>query len=167
MTETKNQVQLIQPDLGLSDKATKKLVNTLQKFIADEMVLYMKLRNYHWNVTGPQFIALHELFEEQYTELATVIDDLAERVRSYGIRAIGTLKEVLDHTRLDETPEALPAARDMVADLVADHETLVRLYREGIEEANKHNSPGDEDLFTALLQDHQKKAWLLRAHIEG
>jgi starvation-inducible DNA-binding protein len=164
---SKNQVQLIQPDLGLNEKATKKLIGTLQKLLADEMVLYMKLRNFHWNVTGAQFIALHELFETQYTELADVIDDLAERIRSYGVRAIGTLKEVLDHTRLDETPNALPSANEMVAELVADHETLVRLYREGIEEAGKHNSPGEEDLFTALLQDHQKKAWLLRAHIEG
>lgn len=167
MTEmSKDQVQLIQPDLGLNDKATKKIVNTLQKLLADEMVLYMKLRNFHWNATGPQFIALHELFEEQYTELATVIDDIAERVRTYGVRAIGTLKEVLDLTRLDESLKLQPS-RDMVAELVADHETLVRFYREAIEEASKHNSPGDEDLFTGLLQDHQKKAWLLRAHLEG
>lgn len=167
MTEmSKDQVELIQPDLGLSDKVTKKLVNTLQKLLADEMVLYMKLRNFHWNVTGAQFIALHELFEAQYTELADVIDDLAERVRSYGVRAVGSLKETLELTRLDETTK-LKASRDMVAELVADHETLVRFYREAIEEAGKHNSPGEEDLFTSLLQNHQKKAWLLRAHLEG
>ncbi len=163
----KDSAKLIKPDLGMNDDAIQKTVDTLQKFLADESVLYQKLRNYHWNLTGPQFISLHQLFEEQYTELAETIDDIAERIRSYGARAIGTLKEMLEHTRLDEQPGNLPPARDMVAQLVADHETLVRHYRAAIEAMDDIDNIGEEDLFTGLLQDHQKKAWLLRAHLEG
>jgi starvation-inducible DNA-binding protein len=163
----KDSVELIKPDLGLSDSAIQKTVETLQAFLADESVLYQKLRNYHWNVTGTQFISLHELFEAQYTELADVIDDLAERIRSYGARAIGTLKEILETTRLDEQVGTHPTAREMIAHLVADHETLIRHYRAAIEDMDDVDNVGEEDLFTGLLQNHQKKAWLLRAHLEG
>ncbi|TVR20770.1 MAG: DNA starvation/stationary phase protection protein [Anaerolineaceae bacterium] len=163
----KDQVKLIKPDVALTDDAIQKTVLALQTLLADEHVLYMKLRNYHWNVTGPNFITLHELFEEQYTALADTIDDIAERIRSYGVRAIGTLKEMQEYARLDETPGALPPARDMVADLVSDHETLMRHLRAAANDMGEVGNMGEEDLFIGLLQDHQKKAWLLRAHLEG
>ena len=163
----KDQVQMIKPNVGLNDAAVEKTVSVLQTLLADETVLYMQLRNYHWNVTGPNFIQFHQLFEEQYNALPEVIDTLAERVRSYGVRAIGTLAEVLEHTRLEEAPGELPSAREMVGNLVESHETMIRYLREDIDAMDDVDNDGDEDLLTGMLQDHQKQAWLLRAHLEG
>lgn len=162
----KEQVHLIKPDLGLSDSSIQKTVEVLQTILADELVLYMKLRNFHWNVTGPNFIQFHELFEEQYTELAETIDEVAERVRMVGAQALGTYKEALELTRLHETSNLL-TAREMVAELVADHEAMVRYAAAGVDAMDDVDNVGDEDFCTQLLQKHQKMAWLLRAHLEG
>lgn len=156
------------PQLGLSDEVRLGLADMFKRLLADEMVLYTKLRNYHWNVTGPTFAMLHELFEEQYTELADVIDDIAERIRQYGVMAPGTLAEFQQLARLSEHPGEYPDARTMVANLVADHEALVRTLREDEETMDDdYEDVGAQDFVTGLLQRHQKMAWLLRAHLEG
>ncbi|HEX7229424.1 MAG TPA: Dps family protein [Candidatus Binatia bacterium] len=115
-------------NIGLSDEqraAVVKILNTL----SDEYLLYTKTRNYHWNVLGPQFNDLHKFFEEQYTELNVVVDDVAERARSLGGWALGTLQEFAQVARLKEVPGQYPNAREMTANLLADHETLVRQLR--------------------------------------
>lgn len=160
------QINLIKPDLGLSEDTTTNVVNILQRVLADEHVLYMKLRNYHWNVTGPTFRALHLLFEEQYTQVSTTIDTIAERVRSYGVFALGTMQAMIEHARLEESPNQ-PSARTMVANLVADHETMVRHLREDIDAVDDVNDDGAEDFLTGLLQTHQSMAWMLRTYLEG
>ena len=81
---------------GLTDTQRQGVVELLQKLLADEYVLYTKTRNYHWNVVGPQFNDLHKFFEAQYNELNTIVDDMAERARSLGGNATGTLAEFLD-----------------------------------------------------------------------
>lgn len=166
MAEANKQVTPIKPDLGLSDDAIKKSIDTLHKVLADEHVLYMRLRNYHWNVSGPQFKSLHELFEEQYDEINNEIDDIAERVRTYGGHTMGTLQEMLDNARLEETPGNYPPARDMISHLVSDHEAMVRYLRDAIEEMDDIDNVGAEDYFTGLMQKHQNMAWMLRAHLE-
>jgi starvation-inducible DNA-binding protein len=165
---TRNAPKTITPDLGLSDNNTDGVVQVLKVLLADEMVLYQKLRNYHWNVTGPQFRALHEVFEEQYKQLEPSIDEVAERIRTYGEMTPGTLSEFGRMTRLEEHPGEYPASRQMVIDLVSDHETLVRHLRSDIEQVgDKHGDVGAEDFLTGLLQTHQEMAWMLRAMIEG
>lgn len=164
----KQQVTMIKPDFGFSDDVMQKTIDTFQRVLSDEHVFYMKLRNYHWNVTGPTFIALHELFEEQYTELSETIDEIAERVRSYGARSLGSMAEMLEHARLAEAaPGAMPTAREMVADLVADHEAMVRYLTADAELMDDTDDLGAEDFLIGLLQWHQKQGWLLRAHLEG
>jgi len=136
--------------------------------LADEMVLYTRLRNYHWNVVGPQFQSLHELFEEQYTQLEKTIDETAERVRAYGAYAKGTMTEFTQMARLDEQPNTYPDARQMVQDLADDHEMMVRALREDIDTIDdEYDDVGAEDFLTALLQDHQEMAWMLRTFLEG
>jgi starvation-inducible DNA-binding protein len=165
---TKTALKTITPELGLSDKNRKGVVEIFKALLADEHVLYMRLRNYHWNVTGPQFRSLHELFEEQYTQLATVIDEAAERIRTYGVMAPGTMKEMAQLARLKEKPGEYPNARQMVKDLVADHETIVRCLRDDIEQVSKkYGDVGAEDFLTGLLQSHQEMAWMLRTILEG
>lgn len=156
------------PEIGLSERNRQGVVSILNTVLADEYTLYTRLRNYHWNVTGPQFHSLHEMFEEQYEQFAELKDDVAERVRSYGEFAIGTMQEFLEATRLSEKPGEYPEARQMVIDLVDDHEAMIRHLRDDIERVGSdYNDVGAEDFLTALLQEHQEMAWMLRTFIEG
>lgn len=154
------------PDLGLSEEAMKSAAELLSTALADEFVLRLKLRNYHWNVTGPQFRSLHELFEEQYEELAEVIDETAERLRTYGRFAPGTMQEFGKLTRLEEKPGDHPSADEMVMNLVLDHEMMVRnLTADSQVAADENEDVGLEDFFIGLLQQHQEMAWMLRSFL--
>jgi starvation-inducible DNA-binding protein len=163
-----NKVKQIKVNDGLSDEQQAGAVKLLKMALADQHVLYMRMRNYHWNVTGPQFQSLHVLIENQYDAIGATIDDTAERIRQYGHYAPGTMKEMLELARLSEEPGVVPTAREMVANLVADHEAIIRQLREDTELAGEtYGDIAVEDYFTGLLQDHQKMAWLLRSHLEG
>ena len=156
------------PKLGLSEEQRTSIINTLNTILADEHVLYTKLRNYHWNVVGTQFFALHELFEQQYNLVKLKADKTAERVRAYGGHAIGTLTEFLRHARLQERPADYPDALGMVFNLIQDHEALVRNLREDARVcADEYGDVAIEDLLVDLMQEHQQMAWLLRSFIEG
>ncbi|MBZ0285813.1 MAG: DNA starvation/stationary phase protection protein [Anaerolineae bacterium] len=165
---TATKTKSIKPDLGLNDEQQQIVVNILKPLLADETVLYIKLRNFHWNVTGPQFQPLHALFENQYDELADIIDEVAERIRQHGENAPGTLVEFQKLARLTEQPGVYPDARTMIANALADHEALVRQIRQDIDVIDDDaDEAGSEDLLTGILQKHQKMAWMLRAHLEG
>jgi len=140
----------------------------VQRLLADEYVLYTRTRNYHWNVIGPRFHDLHKLFEEQYRELDEVVDQLAERSRALGAPAVATLTEFLQLTRLKEEPNHYPDDRRMVANLLADHETLIRQLRTDLETAgDRFHDIGTNDFLTGLLERHEKTAWMLRALLAG
>lgn len=166
-TKRAEKVIEITPDLGLPEKSQENIANILKIGLADETVLYQKLRNYHWNVSGHHFFELHKAFEDQYNEIADVIDEVAERIRQYGVYAPGTMQEFKQLTRLSEQPGVYPDARTMVANLVADHETMIRNLREDIESIDDNDDDvGAEDLLTGILQQHQKMAWMLRMYLE-
>lgn len=153
--------------IGLSEAARSTVVEILNALLADEYVLYTKTRNFHWNVTGPNFHALHKFFEEQYGELEDFVDQVAERVRQLGGRAAGTLAEFTKATRLKESPKARPEASAMIQALLSDHEAVVRTLREELETVQKSGDEGTTDFLTGLLEGHEKMAWMLRAHLEG
>jgi starvation-inducible DNA-binding protein len=158
----------LNPDLGLGDANREGVVQVLNTVLADQYLLYTKLRKYHWNVTGPQFHSLHELFEQQYTQLEAIIDVTAERIRTYGAMSPGTLAEFQQLSRLEEQPSEVPNARHMIEDLISDHENVIRNLRTDIKKVgDEYDDAGSEDYLTQLLQDHQKMAWLLRSFIEG
>jgi len=158
----------MKPNLGLSEENRRGVIDLLNTVLADEHVLYTKLRNYHWNVVGPQFHALHEFFENQYNEVKALADEVAERARAHGGFAIGTLQEFLQRSRLQEQPAEYPIARKMVANLVNDHEAMVRNLRDDAAKcASKFDDAATEDLLIGLIQRHQEMAWMLRSFIEG
>jgi len=160
-------VDHITPELGLPEESQENVASILKVVLADEEMLYQKLRNYHWNVSGHHFFALHKAFEDQYNELADVIDEVAERIRQYGVFAPGTMQEFREMARLSEQPGVYPDARTMVANLVADHEAVIRNLREDIESIDDNDDDvGAEDLLTGILQQHQKMAWMLRTYLE-
>lgn len=155
-----------QLDIGLSDKQRNGVIDILNAALADEFVLYAKTRNYHWNVTGPQFNDLHKFFESQYEEIEGFIDATAERARALGGTALGSLQGFLKHTRLKETTGAPPAAMNMVAGLLADHQTIIRQLREDISTvSDKYGDEGSVDFLTGTLEAHEKMAWMPRAFL--
>jgi starvation-inducible DNA-binding protein len=155
-------------NIGLSEEQCDGVVKILNSLLSDEYLLYTKTRNYHWNVLGPQFNDLHKFFEEQYTELTEVVDDVAERARSLGGWAFGTLQEFAQHTRLKEHPGHYPNAREMIGNLLADHETIIRQLRMDLETcAERYHDMGTNDFLTGLMEKHEKMAWMLRAFLEA
>jgi starvation-inducible DNA-binding protein len=152
------------PNIGIPDKARGTVVEILNHLLSDEYVLLTKTRNYHWNVTGPQFNDLHKFFEAQYEALNELVDEIAERARQLGGRAFGTLAEFAKSARLTEQPGPAPSAKDMIASLLADHEAVIRVLRADITPvAETHGDIGTSDFLTALLEKHEKMAWMLRA----
>ncbi|MGH7390758.1 MAG: Dps family protein [Candidatus Rokuibacteriota bacterium] len=156
------------PKIGIADDHRTAVVGILNALLADEFVLYTKTRNYHWNVVSPQFSELHKLFETQYEQLDEVIDEVAERARALDGRAFGTLAEYAQHSRLKERPGEAPPAREMIADLLGDHETVIRQLRKDADTVvEKHGDAGTNDFLVGLMEEHEKTAWMLRAHLAG
>lgn len=147
---------------GISDAGRSAVVGVLGKLLADEFTLYVKARNFHWNVVSPNFSELHKFFEGQYEALDDVVDEVAERIRSLDAFAPASLSSYLALKRIDESPAGL-AAPAMIAALLADHEFLARTLRADIEVAEGANDTGTADFLTALLEQHEKSAWMLRA----
>jgi starvation-inducible DNA-binding protein len=150
--------------IGLSDEQRAGVAGLLRKVLADEYVLYTKTRKYHWNVQGPNFHDLHKIFEAQYEELDEAIDEVAEKIRSLGHFAPGSLSEFLKDARLKEDSGGPVDVKTMVGNLLADHESLIQSLRVDLETAKESfNDAGTQDFLTGLLQDHEKTAWMLRA----
>jgi starvation-inducible DNA-binding protein len=152
-------------DIGISDNDRRKIAAGLGRLLADTYTLYLKTHNFHWNVTGPMFQTLHVMFEEQYTELWTATDLIAERIRALGHPAPGTFREFLASTTIAE-PDGIPAATDMVRELVTGHEAVARTARAVLPAADKANDQPTVDLLTQRLQTHEKAAWMLRSLLD-
>ena len=152
-------------NIGIEESARKEIAQGLSKVLADSYTLYLKTHNYHWNVKGPMFQTLHLMFEQQYTELATAVDDIAERIRSLGERAPGSYTEFSKLTSIKEE-EGAPKAKDMIANLVTAHETLIRTARHVFPKSEEAGDEATVDLMTQRIQVHEKTAWMLRSLLE-
>jgi starvation-inducible DNA-binding protein len=155
----------MQPNVGLTAAQRTGVAELLTKTLADEYVLYTKTRNFHWNVSGMHFAALHKFFEQQYDLLDGKIDEIAEFIRYFGHPSPGSLREFLDATRLTEEPGTGDVSAEvMVKSLLSDHEQIIRHLRADIETAQTDFAAADvADFLTGLLEDHEKMAWMLRA----
>ena len=154
-------------NIGLATNSCQKVNDILGNIIADQYTLYTKTRNYHWNVTGEDFIQYHKLFEDQYSAIDEDIDEVAERIRALGGKTPATLGEFLKSTTLKEHPAKYPAAKTMIANLLVDHETVIRNLRKSIESCAKLGDAGTEDFLTQLMEKHEKTAWMLRATLDN
>ena len=153
-------------NIGIKAENRSEVSRSLNILLADEYVLYTKTRNAHWNVEGPDFYAQHKFFEDQYTELEQIIDDLAERIRALGHFAVATLKDFLNLTHLSEQIRSENSSTGFIRELLADHETIIIHMRSSIDRmADEWHDAGTSDFITGIMEKHEKMAWMLRAHI--
>ena len=153
-------------NIGIKDANRQAVATILSKLLADEFVLYTKTRNAHWNVEGADFYDKHKFFESQYEELDEVMDNVAERIRQLGHYAPATLKEFLKLTHLSEKGFEKNDAKTFMKELLTDHESIIIFLRENIDAIDeKYGDAGTSDFATGLLEQHEKMAWFLRAHL--
>ncbi len=158
----------MKPDLGITQKNLIEVNKILNNVLADGNVLYIKLRKFHWNLDGDNFMELHKLFEEQYEDVAEAIDEVAERIATLGGTAIGTTSEFSKLSQLKENPGKVPTNQEMLKELVADHETIVKSLRKALDDCDeKYGDAGTSDFLTGLMQEHEKMAWKLRKYFKG
>lgn len=152
--------------IGISPENLAAVAHSLSKILADEYVLYTKTRKAHWNVEGPDFYNKHKFFEEQYTQLEDIVDDVAERIRKLGHYAPASLKQFLELTHLTEDDRSKNNAQDYIKILLADHESILIHLRENIDNyAGPLKDLGTSDYITGLMETHETMAWMLRAHL--
>jgi starvation-inducible DNA-binding protein len=153
--------------LSLNHDAIEQIGKYLSHVLSDTYVLYVKTQNFHWNVVDPRFFFLHEMLDKQYHELADAVDELAERLRAIGLKAPGSLKEFLELSFIEDSPNDLDA-NTMLHILVEDHITLANRIRPRISEIQKLGDEGTADLFIERVRYHEKTGWMLKSHfIEG
>ena len=165
MASSKKESKTMKIDIGISQSDRAKIVEGLSKLLADSYTLYLMTHNFHWNVTGPQFNSLHNMFMTQYTEQWNALDIIAERIRALGFPAPGTYKQFVKLTAIKEV-EGVPKADEMVSLLVNAHETVARTARSLFSIVDEVNDQPTADLITQRLEVHEKTAWMLRSLLE-
>ncbi len=157
----------MKPNIGIIDENLKNVSDKLNTLLADEFLLYTKTRNAHWNVEGSDFMDKHKFFENQFEELAVIMDAVAERIRSLGHYALGTLADYLKVTQLTEkSPRENNSSLEYIADLLKDHESICVFLRALVAYFDDDcKDMGSSDFVTGLLQQHEKMAWFLRSHL--
>lgn len=152
--------------LGFSKLETAELVKHMNLLLANYHIHYQKLRNYHWNVKGPDFFDIHEQFETSYNEARENIDEIAERIRVFGQTPMSTLKEYLEISEIKETTAEL-TAHEMVEEVLSDFETLLSFMSEVVESAIENGDVGTEDMMKGFMKGIEKKHWMLSAFIHN
>jgi starvation-inducible DNA-binding protein len=150
-------------NIGINDQDRAAIAKGLSRLLADTYTLYLTTHNFHWNVVGPMFNTLHDMFEEQYTELWNAVDQIAERIRALGHPAPGSYAAFGKLSTLADAPADPPAAMEMVRILDEGHEAVARTAREVFPLAEKANDESTADLLTARLTVHEQTAWMLRS----
>ena len=156
----------MKPQIGITEEHLKKSISILSSVLANEMTLYIKLRKFHWNVFGESFMELHKLFEGQYAQLESSIDEVAERISKLGGQTIGTMKEFSDLTILKESPNHYPSQIEMIKELLGDHETVIIQLRKDVDLCiQEYKDAGTGDYLTGLMESHETMAWTLRRYL--
>ena len=153
-------------NIGISDKDRTAIAKGLSHLLADTYTLYLTTHNFHWNVTGPMFNTLHQMFMVQYTELWMAVDPIAERIRSLGHTAPGSYAQFTKLASVPDAPSAPPKALEMVRILVTGHEAVARTARQLFPVADKASDEPTADLLTQRLTVHEQTAWMLRSLLE-
>ncbi len=155
-------------NIGLNDETRMEVGQMLNLLLADEYVLYATTRDYHWNVTGPDFRSLHLEFESQYEEIAKWIDDVAERARAIGVGALGNWADLTKAARSSADPGIDLSSEEMLMELLSLHEEMIVQLRADSDSClERYADSGTADFLTGLMEKHEKAAWMLRAQLEN
>ncbi len=161
-------VESIVPNIGIAVKSREDIVQLLGALLPDEYVPFTETREYHWNVTGPRFQKLHEFFKTLYTQLDLIVDDVAERLTQLGGKTVSTLEKFGTLTRSRENAGQYLDANKKLSNLRNDHEAVIRGLRIDVDAcADRYHDIGTNDFLVGLMEQHEKIAWMIRAHIEG
>jgi starvation-inducible DNA-binding protein len=156
----------MKPNIGITEKELKNSSTILATILSNEMTLYVKTRKAHWNVTGESFMELHKLFQNHYQQLEESIDEIAERIGKLGHKTIGTMSEFSKLATIKEYPGKYESSKDILKELLKDHETVIVELRSHIETcAKKNNDAGTADYLTGLMEQHETIAWILRRYL--
>jgi len=156
----------MKPNIGISEKKLKNTSSILETVLADEMILYVKTRKAHWNVSGESFMELHKLFENHYKQLEEFVDEVAERIGKLGHKTIGTMHEFIKQSSIKEHPDQYHSTKDSIKELLHDHETIIIKLRKDIEDCSEKNKDaGTADFLTGLMEKHETTAWILRRYL--
>jgi len=150
-------------DIGIKADDREASADALSRLLADTYTLYLKTHGYHWNVEGPHFQQLHALFMEQYTEMWTASDELAERIRALGFYAPGSYGQMAKLASLTEEDDTPPDWKTMVKTLAKGHEQVARTAREVLRIAEAAGDDATADVVAPRVTLHEKTAWMLRA----
>jgi starvation-inducible DNA-binding protein len=153
-------------DIGIGEADRAAIAQGLSRLLADTYTLYLTTHNFHWNVTGPMFNTLHQMFMQQYTELWNAADPIAERIRALGHWAPGSYARFNSLASVDDAPAMPPKAIEMIRILQRGHETVARTAREVFPLADAADDQPTADLLTQRLDVHEKAAWMLRSLLE-
>ena len=152
--------------VSVMHKNRQRVTDELGKLLADEFVVYTKTKNAHWNVEGADFLDKHKFFEQQFNQLDDIIDRVAERIRSLGHYTNATLKTFLELTHLSEARTDQNDSLSYIKDLLQDHESIIANLNENIKTfSDAYRDYGTADFITSLMEEHEKMAWFLRAHL--
>lgn len=146
--------------------ANHDVIKGLQQLLANSYLLMVKTHNYHWNVEGAQFVALHNLFEAQYQDLFAAVDEIAERIRALGAYAPGSLQEFAKLATIPDTPEGPLSAETMLQDLISSNDALAKAAQEAASTAGDANDGVSEGIILDRLQTHEKALWMLRSLVK-
>ena len=138
------------------------LEQSLNEFLADLNVFYRKLQNYHWNAQGKDFFRTHEKLEELYNEVNESIDEIAEHILILGGQPLGTLKDYLATSIIQEAENKKVKSDEIYSNLITDFETLLKKSTEIKEEADKENDYATSALIDDYILSYGKHLWMLR-----
>jgi starvation-inducible DNA-binding protein len=150
--------------LGWTTAETEKITRALNALLANYVIHYQKLRNYHWNVKGPDFFDLHEQFEKQYNEALKNIDDIAERIRIFGETPVSVIKEYLEISEIKETGTHL-SSELMIRELLSDYRILLQYMFSVVQVASSESDSGTEEMVKGFIHKVEKHHWMLTAFL--
>ncbi len=162
LEKRKKNIHKAEQDLGFSKLDKAEVVTALNQLLADYEIHYQKLRNFHWNVTGPDFFDLHDKFEELYNDAHTRIDGIAERIRTFDHRPYSTYQEFLSNSTIEEVNKEITAV-EMVNEVIRDFEVLIRDMTQVVSIAQETGDVGTEDMMVSFIKYLEKNHWMLKA----
>ena len=150
-----------EPAADLGRQAVDEISSGLRRLLADVFALYLKTKNFHWHMTGPNFRDYHLLLDEHGTQIFEMTDDIAERARKLGGATIHSIGDISKHQRLKDNNEEIVPPLEMLHELCRDNRELTRFLRSMHEVCEKHNDVATASMIEVWLDQTERRSWFL------